>query len=317
MTFDNFRGGMVGVIVGDALGAPYEFYADRKRIYSGEMELEPRIYNRYTSSFRSGVVGQITDDSEMTMITARVIASVAGRGTTPRDPRNSFLLAYLEWANNDTRMLGINTRNLFKGVSTVKGYESRVKKFGLESQSNGPLMRALPFAFLPEELGNELAIIATRLTNDNEVAIGTILTYLDLVRNLIQGIPITIDDDELYRLEDSEFRGKNKGWIKYPLLFIMQCLQKYPLEPASLPKIAENVINDYRGCDSDTVLSIVFGVYCSVIGHAKLVKYPWFRSKLELILNADTSLGGFPRPEKLWASTFYSELRDIWKSMNH
>ena len=305
ITFDNFRGGMVGILVGDALGAPYEFYADRKRVYDGEMTLEPRIYNRHTQTFRSGVVGQITDDSEMTIVVARAIAKIISKGA---DPRETFIQGYLRWANSDTRMMGRNTRSLLKGVSTIRGYENRVKKIGLESQSNGPLMRALPFAFLPEELGNEIALIATKLTNDNDLVRDTILEYLSLVRNLLDGIAPSSVEEEL----DSDFRGKNKGWIKYPLIYLQQSLQTYPLIPESLPKIADDIINNHRGCDSDTVLSIVFGVWCSAIGYRKLVRSEWFRDKLEIVINADTSSGGFPRPETFSAETFYGELDEIW-----
>jgi hypothetical protein len=297
---------MVGILVGDALGAPYEFYADRKRVYDGEMTLEPRIYNRHTQTFRSGVVGQITDDSEMTIVVARAIAKIISKGA---DPRETFIQGYLRWANSDTRMMGRNTRSLLKGVSTIRGYENRVKKIGLESQSNGPLMRALPFAFLPEELGDELALIATKLTNDNDLVRDTILEYFSLVRNLLDGIESETIKEEL----DAGFRGKNKGWIRYPLIYLHQSLQTYPLIPESLSKIADDIINNHRGCDSDTVLSIVFGVWCSLIGYKKLVKNQWFRDKLEIVIGVDTSLGGFPRPEIFSAGAFYGELGEIWK----
>ena len=61
---DRFRGCLVGGATGDALGAPIEFFseADINERYGDEgiRELEPSY----------GVVGAITDDTQMTLFTA-------------------------------------------------------------------------------------------------------------------------------------------------------------------------------------------------------------------------------------------------------
>ena len=54
----------------------------------------------------------------------------------------------------------------------------------------------------------------------------------------------------------------------------------------------------------------------SAIGYRKRVKNKWFLDKLEVVINADTSLGGFSRPEIFWADTFYGELSEIWKDFS-
>ena len=311
-TLDSFRGGFSALMVGDALGAPYEFYADRNRVYAGAMTLEPRIYNRVTKQFRSGVPGQITDDSEMTMATLRVLAS----GGT----RENFIEAYLEWANSNTSFLGRNTRSLFKGIKTVRGYESRALKNGLQSESNGTLMRALPFVFFG---GVDAAIENSQLTNDNEMTRLVIGTYVKIVRGLLtKEIDVSqvkqfakeegFDIDQPKFVLEGGFRGKEKGWVAYPLVCLINSLINYPVSVESLPLIANEVINDYRGCDTDTVLSIVYGVFGSSIGHRALVKNEWFRNHLQTTLDCDTSQGQYPREEKFWASTFYGELKELW-----
>lgn len=318
-TTDQIRGGLVAVMVGDALGAPYEFYADRNRTYDGKMTLEPRIYNKYTKSFRSGVVGQITDDSEMTMVNWRVIASI-GPSESSKDIRKKFIEAYIDWANSDTRMMGKNTRSLFRGIKTQRGYETRALKSGLSSESNGTLMRALPFAHLDRKLGDKLAKISSKLTNDNETTEFVISTYLELVRGLLSGdlkrkniekFAKERDIDVDKELDQGFTKSETKGWVRYPLVYLIWCLKNFPLEPESLKNIADDLINHRRGCDSDTILSIVFGVYGSVIGFQNLSNFTWFRKILDKVLECDTLSGGFPRPEKFWANTFYLELEEL------
>jgi hypothetical protein len=49
--------------------------------------------------------------------------------------------------------MGKNKANLFKGVKTLKGYQSRFeKKASIECQSNGSLMRASSISFFEQVL---------------------------------------------------------------------------------------------------------------------------------------------------------------------
>lgn len=148
-------------------------------------------------------------------------------------------------------------------------------------------------------------------------------TYVEIVRRLLtkeievgqvkqfakeEGFDV---DHPKFALEGG-FRGKEKGWVAYPLVCLINSLINYPISVESLPLIANEVINDYRGCDTDTVLSIVYGVFGSLIGHRALVKNKWFRKHLQTTLDCDTNQGQYPREEKFWASTFYGELKELW-----
>lgn len=319
-SLDQFLGGFTTLMLGDALGAPYEFYKDQDRRYTKDITLEPRIYNPYTRDFRSGVSGQITDDSEMTMC---VLRSLVNLGTF----RNDLIIAYLDWANSDTKMIGRNTRSLFKGVKTVKGYKNRVEKLELNSESNGTLMRALPYVFVKDSLTEDLSTIDQLLTNKNKTTKLVLRTYITLSKALIvDKLPrsnakklakeIGFDISAYPLTSDREgYKGKTKGWIVYPLVFLLNYLEEYPFETSSLETIYEDITVNHRGCDSDTILAIVFGVYGSAIGYKELCKSKWFVKNFQKVLDADTLEGGFPRPEKFWASTFFDELPILWKNL--
>lgn len=317
---DDFVGGFSALMLGDALGAPYEFKADSQRRYDGEdpLALPLRIYNRYRHDFRVGVPGQITDDSEMTMAVLRALVS------DKKDYRTSLLTQFLDWANSGS-MLGRNTRSLFKGVKTIRGYEGRASKSDFKSESNGTLMRALPYVFLQEKFSREKSLMDQNLSNRNEMTQKVNAAYIALVRGVkakkvspskargfVEDFGLSLEDYPL----DASFRGKSKGWVVYPLVYLVECLEKYPLKTASLKKIAEEVINFHRGCDSDTVLAIVFGAYGVWLGYEKLSCYQWFRENFQKVLDADTEEEGFPRPERYWASTFFDELPEMWKKLN-
>ena len=147
---DRVAGMLMGLFLGDALGAPHEFRCNRKLIYTGKLEHQAFLVTHFQGK-KSLSVGQVTDDSEMTLALLRTLLEKDGKYD-----RKSVISSYLEWANSGGWMLGKNTRALLKGVKTVKGYESRMKSVLILpeseiSQSNGAMMRCCPLALLSYE----------------------------------------------------------------------------------------------------------------------------------------------------------------------
>ena len=133
MNPDKIKGMLIGLSLGDALGAPHEFKYQKDE-YTGELIYQLRLFNRFHGETLF-YVGSVTDDTEMTLTLANQIIKDKDYN------RNNVILAYEEWAKN-SKMLGKNTRALFKGVKTVKGYEGRYNKiFSVPmeewTQSNG------------------------------------------------------------------------------------------------------------------------------------------------------------------------------------
>jgi ADP-ribosyl-[dinitrogen reductase] hydrolase len=110
---------LMGVFVGDALGAPHE--RRYKAQYTGRIEHRAKIGSRYHPTIELAV-GQGTDDSEMVLALLRCLISHRGYD------RDKVVLAYMQWANSGGRMLGKNTRQLFVGIKTLRGYEGRIAK---------------------------------------------------------------------------------------------------------------------------------------------------------------------------------------------
>jgi len=180
MNVDKLKGMLVGVALGDALGLPHEQrYATP--IYTGKLQYETKVFNRFRGE-TIYPIGSVSDDTEMTLALARQIGRDQGYN------EHNVILAYQQFASN-CPMLGNNTRELFKGISTVKGYQKRYqKKFGSTvtseswTQSNGSLMRCSPLVVFKEY--QEL-LCDTALTNPHPVNLECGLIYLSLLKQLI------------------------------------------------------------------------------------------------------------------------------------
>ena len=129
-----------GVVIGDVCGAPYEFYYNSKLPYSHKIKHKTKYNSRYMGT-RYAALGQTTDDSEMSIT---LIQSIVKNKAYIED---DVILSYINWCNI-SNFLGRNTRQLFKGIKTIKGYKNRyIKKDMSNNQSNGSLMRATPLIF--------------------------------------------------------------------------------------------------------------------------------------------------------------------------
>lgn len=136
---DKIKGQIVGLALGDALGAPHEFRCCTA-IYTGKLEHKTIYVNTRFKIRHELEVGQYTDDTEMSLA---LISSIITNGEYNVD---NITMSYLAWANSGTWCLGKNTRALFKGIKTMRGYVNRYNKMTTnveseESESNGSLMR--------------------------------------------------------------------------------------------------------------------------------------------------------------------------------
>jgi ADP-ribosyl-[dinitrogen reductase] hydrolase len=90
---DRMRGCLLAGAVGDALGAPVEFL-NRAEIIS---RFGPLGIRDYVSAY--GLLGAITDDTQMTLFTADGLlrSLIAGGGSKPASPVENLCHAYLRW----------------------------------------------------------------------------------------------------------------------------------------------------------------------------------------------------------------------------
>ncbi len=185
MAREGFSGCLLGLAVGDALGAPLEFMG-RERIR--------QIHGRVTEMLGGGWLrlqpGEYTDDTEMMLCLAR---SIAEKGRF--DPED-VVRRFVEWLAGGPTDIGITTRTTLAkikdGMPWKEASRSTLEELGGKSAGNGALMRCAPIALL--DLWDERALVqdtltSCRLTHWHEAA-GWAGVALNLaIAALLRGLP--------------------------------------------------------------------------------------------------------------------------------
>ena len=300
-------GMFLGHFLGDALGAPHEFACNRNVKYTGKLEHQPFMNTAYQGQKRLAV-GQVTDDTEMTLALLRCLIKEGGYTT------GKVIEAYSEWANSGGWMMGKNTRKLFKGVG-IRGYHSRYAKMlatGAISQSNGSLMRACPLALLKDNLP---ALEDARLTNPSQINLDANLVYIHVLRQLLWGISLDIviasvdaaiqtnEVKEVWKQAQARTPrdlGENKGWVLHALYCAFVALCHYESYTELLAWVIPQV-----GSDSDTNAAIAGAIMGAKLGSNQLVKEQ--ANNISVLLGVNVNEGPTPRQAK-YTLTDFNEL---------
>jgi len=163
---NRYRGCLLGLAVGDALGAPLEFLEReeieqrfgllRDMVGGGWLDTEP---------------GEWTDDTQMALALARSIVRVG-----EIDPADIAVL-FVEWFNTMPKDVGNTTarslRHLADGVPWSEAGVQTLQELGGSAPSNGSLMRSAPIAMM--NCGDEEALIrhsidVSRITHADPLA---------------------------------------------------------------------------------------------------------------------------------------------------
>ncbi len=310
---DRVRGMLYGVALGDALGAPHEF---KNSIpvsqYTGQLEYQPLVPSRF-QGIRYGVVGQVTDDTEMTLALAHSLLQDNGYN------RDTVIRAYQDWANSKPFGMGKNTRRLFQGVKTLKGFEQRYQKALKEdltqTESNGSLMRASPLALLvdPNDLNSFGPVLEdVRLSNPNPVNEEASLIYVMALALALRGADVdTILDtvteavaqmspsirEAVTQVNEGLARNLNavgKGWVVHGLYAALIGIRYYQAAEEDPFKTALDQVITLGG-DTDTNGAIAGALLGALAGYQEMEKEEG--ANLTILVNADTTKGDFPRPE--------------------
>lgn len=152
---DKIRGGIVGLLVGDALGVPYEFHSRESIPSFDEIEFEPPDWFRRA---HAGVpIGTWSDDGAQALC---LLASLLECGKFDAD---DFAKKIVAWYREDYMAVdkvfdvGIQTQrailNLRKGFPPLTAGPAEERNNG-----NGSLMRVLPLALWHQ--GSDLELVA-------------------------------------------------------------------------------------------------------------------------------------------------------------
>jgi ADP-ribosyl-[dinitrogen reductase] hydrolase len=306
MGMDRVLGMVYGAVYGDVLGTPHEFRKDQ--IHPEELIMCPlRRFNRYTKQYSSTVAGQYSDDTEMAITLLRYLIKNGWTNYRPHE----VVLEYQKWANSGTKFIGRNTRELLKGVTTVKGYQTRFnKKFATpelseQAQSNGALMRAYPFALVGLKKDIDLAIsMATldcRLTNPSSVAVETECRYLRSLMRALKGDSIDqIIGDYAFNSPPPNVR-QNKGLCTHGLYCSYWSLKNFKSYQDAIKQVI------LLGGDTDTNASIAGALLGAYYGFKKMCENPEFTEHLGVIMSRRIDQGDYQRPPE-WGPAVIDQL---------
>jgi ADP-ribosyl-[dinitrogen reductase] hydrolase len=279
-----YKGILVASCLGDALGAPFEFKGN-KNTYNGSLNT---IVDRHARFGRITLdKGQLTDDSEMKFAILKIKNINA----------DSLAISYMEWANSPNCFsMGRNTRNLFKGVTTLKGYKVRYAKMLEENpnnQSNGALMRCAALIIYRDR---QLYIEDCKLTNPHKNCIDSNLFYMYMLESILDGqkIEYKCENPEIQAIINKALNNEtvdvtvNKGWCLHAIYLSVFCLMHFE----TFTEAITYVIN--RAGDTDTNAAIVGALFGAKLGYDKL--YEEQSENIEILINCDTSGGNKPRP---------------------
>ena len=157
---DRLRGGLVGLLVGDALGVPYEFHQPNDIPPRSEIEFEPPPYFR--RSHDTVPPGSWSDDGAQALA---LLASLNHCGKLDVDDFGRRLVNWYESGymavDSEVFDVGVQTsqaiRRLMAGVPTA--HAGRTDE---QANGNGSLMRVLPLALWHQGSDTELVRDAQR-----------------------------------------------------------------------------------------------------------------------------------------------------------
>ena len=302
LNFDAVYGAFYGHAIGDCLGMPHEF--TRKRNQGLESFSEQIITTTFSSQYqgkRTTALGQGSDDTEMTAALIGVLANDSCKYDV-----EAAALRYMTFANFSS-FIGKNTRALFHGVKTYKGYLKRRETIDENMQPNGALMRALPFALVYDP---DAIVTDVNLTNPGPLNAVAVFFYVSIIRGFFLGYDIKEAYDKtlarfgkyasvlefLNDIHPSQemlpVNNEKKGWMKVALMLAVRA--------ATMP------FTSYRegirwivslGGDTDTNGAICGAVLGARFGLAVMQSDPITQNNIRIIDSQDTSTGDFPRTE--------------------
>lgn len=326
-------GMVLGHALGDALGAPCEFPEIQQ--YTGKLEFPIiRAENKFFKIPRKiSAVGQITDDTEMAMCLTRVLY----KGFT----KDKAALAYMDWANSGVPFLGKNTKKLFQGIKTIKGFNNRYLKHASDSaQGNGPLMRAYPLVIGTKDMLFE----DVSLTSPSELCYEMVYLYVKALKLALKGIDKNKIFDKILKkakkeetilalnqARNNEIRditGKTKGWIAHSFYCAFYSLLNFNSYKEGIDAVMfldphfNKSINKYFGIktrgetDTDTNACIAGALLGAYYGIMDMCDDPTTKQNLNILIRTNPNDGDIKRPEKFHSFNLLKTSLMICKKYN-
>ena len=179
------KDGIMGLVIGDALGVPVEFTQRYER------ESDPVTCMRCCGTYNMPA-GTWSDDSSMTIATMASIINVRGIDY------EAIMGEFCEWLFNEKY---VQYRVFDYGNTTGSAlYKSRGGTPALEcggtgdrDNGNGSLMRILPLAFIPD-IDYETIENVSALTHAHKRSKIACVFYIEIAKSMLESEGLTIDE---------------------------------------------------------------------------------------------------------------------------
>lgn len=269
---ERIAGGLIGLLVGDALGVPYEFHTADALPPISQIEFDPPA--GFPRAHGGTPTGTWSDDGAQALC---LLASLLHRGGF--DARD-FANRLINWM--DHGYLAVDGRVFDVGVQTAESIErlrSGIKPLEAGgthqySQGNGSLMRVLPLALWHRGSDADLVRLAhdqSRVTHGHPVVLACCALYCLWARRLLDGSPdawtkavaalraLYADDAVMLEVLEGQIRpeadrvSRGSGYVIDSLFSARHALAAGPYEAVVKSAVA-------LGQDTDTTACIAGGL---------------------------------------------------------
>ena len=269
---DRVAGGLLGLLVGDALGVPYEFRPPERIPAPGGIDFEPP--EGYARAHHGVPAGTYSDDGAQALC---LLASLLDRGKLDTDDLGRRLVAWYDQGylavGGEVFDVGIQTS---RALSRLKGGTPAIDA-GLSNESangNGSLMRVLPLALWHKGTDEELACDAcdqSRVTHGHVRSQLCCALYCLWARRTLEGSAdpwgeasatlrdlLADDPDALHELEthirpDQPAEPTGRGYVVDSLLSARWAVEAGEYETVVKAAVA-------LGHDTDTTAAVAGGI---------------------------------------------------------
>lgn len=289
---DRIRGSLYGLAIGDALGVPLEFSRITPKLsYTGLINSEHQLTIQWQFATSKVKPASVSDDTQMTLALLKALVS-----KNLKYDKDTVIMNYLQFAN-ESSFLGRNTRKLFKGIKTLKGYNTRFKKFYeeiKECQSNGSLMRCSPLALLSDDISDH------ELSNPNIINESCNHAYLLVLKSIYKGLKkyeikqLLVKDLEEYKYPkevnnaviDSfkseltrNITGKTKGWVCNTLYIALYAFWNF-----ETIENAMKCVIPIKGSDADTNGAVTGALFGAYLGFSNMISEKFTSENIKILI---------------------------------
>ncbi|MDR3349478.1 MAG: ADP-ribosylglycohydrolase family protein [Acidaminococcales bacterium] len=181
---DKILGALLGVAVGDALGAPLEFMsAEEIRAKHGT------VREMIGGGWLNVMPGEITDDTQMTLSVAEGIVE------NPQDPIPGIGRRFVEWYDSRPKDIGVTCRSAIayakaNGAQDENGWHEAARRVHADTNGmtagNGALMRTIyPALWYGRKSARIAAAAIGRMTHWHDDSTLSVIAYTEAVADII------------------------------------------------------------------------------------------------------------------------------------